>query len=261
MIVLPGASGKAPRASFFEAASDGRCPVLTMTYPGWRRYAEAGFAPPALIDDLAAKVTEFVPSGRLVIAGVSIGGHFGYALALRLEAMARELAGVCAIDTFMIDSASPSVGWQRRAWEQARKMFSERRFRDLLRLIHSKFWRAAMRAGGARLPGLLERYTVLGASVAGEGSMFEEELSMRSLIRLVAPWVASLDVDPIPLTVPFALIRGASTALDDVAWRRRCPHAVVHEVAGDHFTMWDAENIDALRRTFSDVINPWVPRS
>jgi hypothetical protein len=87
-----------------------------------------------------------------------------------------------------------------------------------------------MRAGGARLPVLLERYTFFGASSAGEDSVLEEELSMRALIRLAAPWAASLDLDPAPLPLPVALVRSASTAIDDAAWRRRCPQAVVHEV-------------------------------
>ena len=104
-------------------------------------------------------------------------------------------------------------------------MFRERRFRDLFRLIHSRFRRTVKRAGGARLPVLLERYTLFGASSAGEDSMFEEDLSMRALIRLVAP----LDLDPVPLPVPVALLRSASTAIDDAAWHRRCPQAIVHD--------------------------------
>jgi len=37
--------------------------------------------------------------------GVSLGGHFAYALALRLKEMGREIAMLCAIDSFIVDSS------------------------------------------------------------------------------------------------------------------------------------------------------------
>ena len=56
-----------------------------------------------------------MPRGPNRIVGNSIGGHFGYAVALHLQAAGREIAGFCAIDSFMITSSEPSAGRQRRA--------------------------------------------------------------------------------------------------------------------------------------------------
>jgi hypothetical protein len=47
--------------------------------------------------------------------------------------------------------------WQRRAWELVRNMSSERRFRDLFRLIHSRIWRTVMRAKALAYPYLYQR--------------------------------------------------------------------------------------------------------
>src|SRR5437763_1769577 len=100
-VFLPGAGGGAPGfAAFRDGADDIRFEVIN--YPGWRRYVADSFSAESLIRDLAAQIVERVPHGPIFIVGLSIGGHFGYAIALLLEEQGREIAGLCAIDSFMI---------------------------------------------------------------------------------------------------------------------------------------------------------------
>jgi pimeloyl-ACP methyl ester carboxylesterase len=133
-----------------------------ISYPGWKRYASDGFSAEILIADLVNEITKRMPEGPIRIIGLSIGGHFGYAAGLRLEAMGREIAGFCAIDPFMIDS-KPSAGWKGRALAQGLELLRGRRFGEFLRFLRSKFWRALVRLAGTKLPSLLRAFP-LGSS-------------------------------------------------------------------------------------------------
>jgi cation diffusion facilitator CzcD-associated flavoprotein CzcO len=71
---------------------------------------------------------------------------------------------------------------------------------------------------------------------------------------------SALDVDRTPLAVPVALTRTSRAAPDDAVWRRRGVRrwVVIHEVPGNHDTLWDAENIDVVRRAVTNVVQSWV---
>ena len=92
--------------------------LAPIKYPGWRRFVADGFSAEVLISEIAAQIVAKVPEGPIRIVGSSIGGHFGYAAALRLQAISREIAGFCAIDTFMITSSEPRPGWKKRHMEE-----------------------------------------------------------------------------------------------------------------------------------------------
>src|SRR5260370_32007224 len=115
IIFLPGAGGEIPDLSGFNIGDGDSAKFEIVTYPGWQKYALEEFTPEALITDLEAQIQSRIPQGPIRIVGYSMGGHFGYAAALRLEAAGREIAGFCAIDSFMIESLDPSAGWRTRA--------------------------------------------------------------------------------------------------------------------------------------------------
>jgi hypothetical protein len=91
--------------------------------------------------------------------------------------------------------------------------------------------------------------------------MLEHEMSMRLLIRVSTPWVASLDLDPAPLDARCSLIRTSLSARDDAAWRRRCPGIEIHEIdIGDnpvHDTMFYSEHVERLREAFLKATSDW----
>src|SRR3954451_24399911 len=94
---LPAAGGDAPDLDVFRGGPDDLSDIVVIDYPGWRRYVTEGYSADALIDDLAVKIAATIPAGPIRIVGVSIGGHLGYAVALRLQAQGRDIAGLCAI--------------------------------------------------------------------------------------------------------------------------------------------------------------------
>jgi thioesterase domain-containing protein len=258
-IVLPGASGKAPSLTIFGANPGDEVDFKTINYPGWQRYSAEGFSAEVLIADLVSQIESMVPQGPIRILGISIGGHFGYAAALRLQAGGREISGFCAIDTFMIASAAPRVGWKSRALEHGLSLLRERRMGELGVFVRSRSWRSLLRLAGDRLPSVMQLLKSSGrlASLAQFDHTIEEELSMRLLIREVATWVASLDREPTALLAPAILIRTSESVIDDLGWRRRCPGIKIFVVPGTHHTIFDSENILTLNRTFVTATRDW----
>jgi thioesterase domain-containing protein len=259
VIFLSGAGGGAPD---FDVFRDGACDTTcfeVIGYPGWRRYIAGGLSAEVLIADLAAQVVAKVPQGPIRIVGLSIGGHLGYATGLHLQAMGREIAGLCAIDSFMFASSGPVTGWKGRALEQGFELLRKRRIGEFARFLRSKFWRATLRLAGGRLPDLLERFSSSSwlPSISNIDPSFEAELSMRLLIRETAPWLASLDREPVALAAPATLLRTALTAGDDAAWRRRCPRLEIFEIEGQHHTLFEPENVGSLREAFITGTRGW----
>jgi hypothetical protein len=80
---------------------------------------------------------------------------------------------------------------------------------------------------------------------------------MRLLLREVAPWIASLDREPVQLNAPVMLLRTRLSAVDDSAWRRRCPNIEIIEIAGDHNTYFEPENADSFREAFAKGTSDW----
>ena len=259
VIFLSGAGGGAPDLHAFREGAEDMTRIEVIGYPGWERYVANGFSAEVLIADLATQIATRVPQGPIRIVGLSIGGHFGYAAALRLQSMGREIAGFCAIDTFMITSSKPSAGWKGRAFAQGLELLRGWRFGEFTRFLRSKFWRALVRLAGSRLPTLLQRFSSSSRlpSVSTLDPIFEEELSMRLLIREAAPWIASLDREPVPLKAPAVLLRTRPAAKDDPAWRRRCPNIKICEIPGEHDTLFEAENIGSLREAFLTATGDW----
>jgi thioesterase domain-containing protein len=252
-IFLPGGGGGGEHdlAAFAEGLPD---PIHfeIISYPGWQRYVEPDYSAEALIAELTAEVVKRVPTGPIRLMGLSIGGHLGYVIALRLRDLGREIPLFCAIDSFMVTSSAPSAGWQGRALSDALDLLKKGRLRDFAKLVRSKAWRGLMRLAGGRLAGILRSSSGDGKlpSIFAGDAVAEQELSMRLLLREVAPWVAALDHDPVPLPVPAILLRTEASAVHDAAWRQRCPNLSIHEVPGKHLTLFEPENIGSLRDAF-----------
>ncbi len=253
-IFLAGAGGGGEQdIAAFQAGLEEPVEVRMLSYPGWRRYVARDFSAEVFLEELTAQIAEMAPAGPIHIMGSSIGGHLGYAAALRLEQEGREVACLCAIDSFMIRSALPSSGWQSRAASEGLALLRQGRWSDLAAFARSKFWRALLRLAGGRLPAMLRLLARSGwfSRLLAADKLAEQELSMRLMLRVVAPWIASLDRQPVPTAIPTLLLRTRRTGSDDPAWRRRCSRLRISEVPGEHLTLFAPQNIGALRKAFS----------
>ena len=257
IIFLPGAGGRAPDLSAFRAGDEDSLRFKVIGYPGWRRYVEECFSVDALVDEVVTQIAANIPNGPIRIVGSSIGGHFGYAAAVRLQSMGREIAGFCALDAFMIASARATAGWKGRAIQQGVDLLSSRRFIEFARFLRSKFWRSLLRLSGSRLSGLARRFGPFERLSLISDPVFEEELSMRLLIQEAARWVVSLDREPIPLRAPAILLRTREAASSDAAWLRRCPAIKIWDIPGRHETLFDPDNIGLIADIFIAATHDW----
>jgi thioesterase domain-containing protein len=259
VVVLGGAGGGAPDLTVLNTGTSDVTTFEVIAYPGWTAYVADGFSARKLITDLADQIERRVPQGSIRIVGISLGGHLGYAAALELQARGRDVVGFCAIDTFMVSSAAPSSGWITRAAEHGLGLIRKRRLDEFQRFLRSRFWRASLRLTRDRLPGLLRSFATSGRLplMLGFDPLFQFELNMRLLLWTVAPLIASLDREPVPLRAPAILLRTPSASRDDIAWRRRCPNINIIEIPGAHDTLFDPENITALRESFTTAKRRW----
>jgi thioesterase domain-containing protein len=259
IIFLPGAGGEIPNLGGFNIGDGDGATFEYVTYPGWQKYALAEFTPEALIADLEAQIGSRIPQGPIRIVGYSMGGHFGYAAALRLQANGREIAGFCAIDSFMIESLEPSPGWRTRALSEGLELLRKRRLLEFNSFIRSKFWRAVLRLAPHQVPSLLARFSSLErlSSIVAFDRVFEAELTLHILIRKATPWIQSLDRNPVVLQVPATLLRTRQNSKYDVPWRRRCPSVEIVEIPGQHVGLFSPENVNSLRDAFVAATRDW----
>jgi thioesterase domain-containing protein len=269
VIFLPGAAGGRPdwsydtvflslSALFKETGKDSIC-LEPIRYPDWRWFITNSFSMEALVSELVTQIVAKIPEGDVWIVGFSIGGHFGYASALRLQAIGREIAGFCAIDAFMIASSEPKPGWKKRHLGEALRHLRKGRLHELVTFLRERFWRAQLRLLLGRAPVLLRilARSSHGSALAALDPILERELNMRLLILEAAPWIASLDLDPAAMSAPAAILRTRETAGDDLAWRRRCPNLEIMEIEGGHKTLFDPENAGSFRKAFLAATRNW----
>jgi thioesterase domain-containing protein len=256
LIILPGASGHAPDCSPFCPDPSDRDRVVSLRYPTWQTYVDAGLNGEALVNALATEIMDRVPQTPVVLLGVSIGGHFAYATALRLKSLGQAVAGLCIIDSGTI-TAARSTRWKSRLASHAAYLL--RRGRPGAMALHARHlaWRGLFRLAGDGLPSLARHYATPLHRIGMIDSVFAEELSMRLLIRITATWVRSLDDHATRLSAPTALLRTRVTARDDGLWRRRCPNLRIIDIPGNHETLFEAENAAALRAAFLAATAAW----
>lgn len=256
VIVLPGASGHAPDCAPFCADPSDRERFVALRYPSWQSYAGAGLSGDALVNALAEDIRQRVPQRPVVLLGVSIGGHFAYATALRLESLGCSVAGLCVIDAGTI-AVARSAHWKARLVADAADLLRRGRPGAVLLLARHLAWRGLFRLAGDRLPALARDHAALLQRIGKVDSIFAEELGMRLLIRITAAWMPGLDDHATHLRAPAVLLRTGVTASNDNVWRRRCPSLRIIDIPGNHETLFEAENVGALRSAFLAATAEW----
>lgn len=256
LIVLPGARGHAPDCALFRASPTEWESIIALRYPTWQTYVDADFSAEKLVDILTMEIAERVPQAPIVLLGVSIGGHFAYATALRLESLGRTVAGLCIIDSGTI-TAARSAHWNKRLVAHAVDLLRRGRPGALAIYARQLLWRGLFRLAGKGLPALARDYAAPLHQIGRADPAFAEELGMRLLIRITDPWVKSLDDHSVRLRAPAALLRTGATASSDVIWRERCPELRIIDLPGNHETLFEAENAAALRCAFFTATAAW----
>lgn len=259
IIFLAGSGGGAPDLSVFRNGPNDDTRIEVVGYPHWRRFQASDLSAQAIISDLTAQITAKIPEGPIRIIGHSIGGHLGYGVGIHLQATGREIAGLCAIDSFMFASSEAATGWQGRALKQALELLRAGQIGALSEFVRSRLWRLLIRLTGSRLVGLLSALGAGGqsASKINLDPVLDKELSMRYLTQAVAGWMASTLRAPVVLKAPVVLLRTAVRAEDDAAWRQRCSRLEIKEIRGQHHSLFEPENSSQLHEAFIAGTRSW----
>jgi thioesterase domain-containing protein len=254
--MLSGAGGGAFDVRAFAQDPSEAERFIPVLYPGWRRYAAAGFGAEDLVRDLADEIAGW--GARVAILGVSLGGHLGYAVALRLKSLGVEVAGLCVVDSFAIASSAVRPGSAGRHFARLRSLAGGGAG-GLWRHGRSLFWRALLRMAGDRVAPSLQRWGDSGLlrAVFALDPALEQELSMRLLMRATAPWLVEIDRVPHPLRLRAAHLRTATAAESDGLWRARCPGIDIVEIPGGHDDLLNPGNYAGIRRAFASATGDW----
>lgn len=252
-VFLAGSGGGFPDVSQLRADPDYDMSFETIDYPGWKRYVQPKFTPELLISDLSAEIEARVPLGPIRIVGISMGGHFGYLVALDLQARGRQVESLCAIDSFVVNTAAPTPGWRNRALAEFVEISKRRKFDEMYAFCRSKVWRAVLRAAGDMLPTLLRKASELkwAAHALEVDPILKRELDIRMMSRTCADWLAQIDEAPSQLSIRTALLRTPDHADSDAIWRNRCSNLSIYEIKGSHETLFEPENVGCLRDAFA----------
>jgi thioesterase domain-containing protein len=227
-----------------------------ISYPSWRWYTDHDPSLAALVDELVRQIEITVPEGPIAILGFSIGGHFGYLTALKLQEARRQITAFCAVDALRVHSAAASPGWLGRAAKKCMGLISKRQFADLLIVFRSRFWRTLLRLCQGRLLTIARAVDAAGVLkiLFHTDPLLVDELKMRLLIQTTAPGLAAIDSEPQALATPTILLRTATGNKSDEYWSRRCPTLYVCEVPGDHETMLEQQNWEAAVQLFHAMV-------
>jgi hypothetical protein len=141
-----------------------------------------------LLEDLAAEIEKKVPLGADQDHGHVDWRAPGLCDRASSTGKWREIAGICVVDFFMIETSKPTAGQQGRAIEAMVSLVAD---------------------GWKLILNLLGRVSASGGmnSIFAADAVAKHELGMRVLIGHLAPWLVALDREPLPLMVPVALLR------------------------------------------------------
>ena len=194
-----------------------------------------------------------VPTGPVRLIGISLGGHLAFEVARRLQAVGREIGGLCVVDAFF--GGPPVPPGERLRRELGRAMADGR----LAGYLTMQVVRRALPLWARLMRSRWQRHARAGTNPwdLPAGSLLEYELSMRLLLRLTALLPTLQGSDLTPLDAPALLLRTTDNVHDDAAWRQRCPNLQIAELPGDHHTLNSAATVGAIRRLLQQQTDAW----
>ena len=248
LFLFPGIGGDDPWLMLFRA---GLPPVTMIRYPDWPEQDLLGIDFDGLVDHVTAQILRQAPAGPLQLAGYSLGGHVGYATALRLRALGRDnrrlrdpgqfLGPRCEMGSVMVAAAPGSFhrhGAARRGSPVGGAF--PREADDAVRPRRGARHRTTPRRAAAR-------FRFSSSPCAGRGTAPPQ----------LHPLAGQAAKKPAPLDVAVTLFRSEEHGLEesaDLGWATCCPNLHVVPIRGTHHGMFDESNMAAFRAAFTTAM-------
>src|SRR5262249_20043951 len=107
VFLLPGVYGFDSRLAYFSADCSHALRIIGVPYADWPEIGQPDVSFEKIVAGAVAFMTERAPTGPLLIAGQSYGGHVAYAAALALSAAGRSVGFLGILDTAEVIRTPP----------------------------------------------------------------------------------------------------------------------------------------------------------
>jgi thioesterase domain-containing protein len=254
VFLFPGLSGGDKEISLLRSGCSSSLRFQQIQLPDWRTIDYDRVNLDGLVSHCIAQIQLNAPSGSILLAGYSFGGHVALAVASALEASGRRVGCLALLDT----SAVPPI--QDSPISFARPV---RRLAYAFRTgaIGAEIGRIAgaiiIRLRNKRLSRFLGRLPVVGVS-----RDMEERIRVSISLSFNLPvleelleWMAKSDEAFVFPAVLFRCVRQPPDAAADLGWSRHLAQLQVVPILGDHVSLTDAPNLPSLCDSFISVMN------
>jgi thioesterase domain-containing protein len=264
VILIPGVGNDEPRLARFRMDCAPNLAIVPIDYGHWSQWVAPGFDFAMLLDRVVSQIETIAPTGPLLLAGYSLGGHVAYAAANRLTDAGRSIGLLAIFDTaaplpllLRPDTAPPLPLPARRMRQRVQGLVAAWNAGELPDAIaHAINWRLLRPNWGPVL-----RFAARFRDVRWPARFwfFLGGRLTRDLLRRVwVDWLTATTTTTAPaLLVPVILFRARARDADDPAdlgWTALCPNLAVHEVDGDHVSMFREPNLATLCADFKRLL-------
>ena len=260
VFVLPGAGGDVPTMALLRTLREKSLNIIDVDIGDWTDLIAPTFQFDQLIARVITLITETAPTGKVRLAGYSLGGQMAWAVATALEQGGRQVEHVMLIDSWSMKQQSTRfseameksgrITWQDELRQLRDAQADGRLPKQLARIVG----RRLLGRRGAPLLGWLARHrTIMPVRLDYYLSI---DLSMSLLTTHAAAWCRAFNEATI-LHAPVTLLRAEANAdrAWDLGWQQCSPQLQVINVAGDHLTMLSGQNIENVAAHFVRVFS------
>jgi thioesterase domain-containing protein len=248
-----GREGKDPRLARFMLQCESAIQVIPISYPDWPQMVHPSFDMNSLVAHSVDQIEAYAPSGPLLLAGYSLGGHVGYLAAVTLSAAGRSICFLGILDTSAEPHPTSPIRGARRLYYQLRTLMIAVRDGNagevLVRYVAKRIagrrrrWihRIAPPFARLRLPVRLSYH-------------LNNHMRREQQLALVQSWLLQSASIARLIDVPTVLFRSDDNDADypeDLGWRKRCSNLIVMPVPGTHRTMFEPPNLAILCDRFT----------
>ena len=249
VFVIPGAGGDLPMMALLRTRCAAAIRIVDLEIDDWDALTNPDYRLENLVARLKHSIAAQAPTGKLRLAGYSLGGQMAWAIASAFEREGREVEHVVLIDSCSIkrlvsrlhekDNEARHLTlkdelvrlWQARAFGRTEKELARIIAR---RLLNPRFgWALRWLARNRRaLPGW---------------EALELDLRVEQFVTHSARWCADYD-DRATLAAPVTLLRAQDTTDPDwdLGWKASTAQISVVNVAGDHLSVLSIDRVDTV---------------
>jgi thioesterase domain-containing protein len=247
LFVLPGIADNASLWAPLQEAFD--CRIVR--YLDWTEFLDGGLG--AVVSDVARQIQIARQPGDLRLIGYSIGGQFGFAVAMALEAAGIPVSSLTLLDAGTEVSEIPRP-FVRRTRERLQAILAALVSRDGMANLVAKclmlesmepYLRRLARARHSKLQFGFDLY-------------LHNRVKIQLMRRMYWPWWRETIESRPSLAAPTFLFRAADHARGeaaDLGWRRFCPNLQVVQIAAGHKKMMDSPSIERIREQLQSIFD------